>query len=98
MFEKETTSNKDNVGVLSRDILRLTESLESALQIVFTEQSKVLLDVTEKIDSSLSTNMGNLRVSLDDGTSNIQSRLNSFNELTPQLAGGLMNFSKSMAL
>ena len=96
VFEKETTSNKDNVGVLSRDILRLTESLESTLQIVFTEQSKVLLDVTEKIDSSISTNIGNLRVSLDDGTSNIQSRLNSFNELTPQLASGLMNFSKSM--
>ena len=96
VFEKETTSNKDNVGVLSRDILRLTESLESTLQIVFTEQSKVLLDLTEKIDSSISTNIGNLRVSLDDGTSNIQSRLNSFNELTPQLASGLMNFSKSM--
>ena len=96
VFEKETTSNKDNIGVLSRDILKLTESLESTLKIVFTEQSKVLLDITEKIDSSLSANIGNLRVSLDDGTLNIQSRLNSFNELTPQLASGLMNFSKNM--
>ena len=96
VFEKETTSNKDNIGLLSRDILKLTESLESTLKIVFTEQSKVLLDVTEKIDSSLSANIGNLRVSLDDGTLNIQSRLNSFNELTPQLATGLLNFSKNM--
>ena len=96
VFEKETTNNKNNIGVLSRDILKLTESLESTLKIVFTEQSKVLLDVTEKIDSSLSANIGNLRVSLDDGTLNIQSRLNSFNELTPQVASGLMNFSKSM--
>ena len=96
VFEKETTNNKNNIGVLSRDILKLTESLESTLKIVFTEQSKVLLDVTEKIDSSLSANIGNLRVSLDDGTLNIQSRLNSFNELTPQLASGLLNFSKNM--
>ena len=96
VFEKETTNNKNNIGVLSRDILKLTESLESTLKIVFTEQSKVLLDVTEKIDSSLSANIGNLRVSLDDGTLNIQSRLNSFNELTPQVASGLLNFSKNM--
>ena len=96
VFEKETTNNKNSIGVLSRDILKLTESLESTLKIVFTEQSKVLLDVTEKIDSSLSANIGNLRVSLDDGTLNVQSRLNSLNELTPQVASGLLNFSEKM--
>ena len=96
VFVKETTSNKDNIALLSRDILKLTESLESTLKIVFTEQSKVLLDVTEKIDSSLSANIGNLRVSLEDGTLNIQSRLNSFNELSPQVARELLNFSEKM--